>query len=125
MKGRGVVAALLALAPGLAGLAFSTEGGVALLAALAADVALAIVVTRALPPAPASSSRPREAADLAAWVVGTVALAGVTLLASPFPYGLGTPTPGRRAVLVLGALAAAVCVAVVLAPSREDPRESR
>jgi hypothetical protein len=107
---------LLATAPALAGVVL--DGGfLTLVLVVGIEVALAVAVSRRL----ASKTPPLErwwrALDLAAWLGGAGAFSVAALLASAFPAGLGSPTPGRRLVLGLAALAAFASVAIVLAPA--------
>lgn len=118
MNRRGLATAL-ALVPGLVSVAAGAAGATTLAVALAAALGVAFVVARARAGVPLPEGR-AGLADTFAWLAGSAALVGTTLLASPFPFGLGTDTRGRHLVLVLGALVAAASVAFV--SERPSPR---
>lgn len=102
----------LALAPVIPLIALPGGGGLILVLGLAGDIAFAWLVTRELatPRRPGASS----VLDVLAWLLGSGALAGSTLLASPFPHYVATPGPGRTAALLFAAVTAVASAAIVL-----------
>tara|TARA_R110002096_G_scaffold26657_2_gene82098 strand:- start:186 stop:527 length:342 start_codon:yes stop_codon:yes gene_type:complete len=107
----------LAVVPALVGAAIGETWLWSFLLVLAAQISLAVSVTLHR-----AGTKPRSSLlNTGAWFVALVGTTLVTLLSSPVPHWVGTPTPRRRIVLVLLGLCAGVAVLYFLRPSQRGP----
>ena len=110
-------AVALAVVPALVGAAIGETWLWSFLLVLAAQISLAVSVTLHR-----AGTKPRSSLlNTGAWFVALVGTTLVTLLSSPVPHWVGTPTPRRRIVLVLLGLCAGVAVLYFLRPSQRGP----